>query len=268
MVPALLRFKAYCDSTYVIPSSTQFAGRLKELVETSKDFRGTFYSPFMRAEAGKSMDDFLPIVDGFTEAFIANLSSRQPWYSSSCTICWYRAELFGPRGLHCVILSTKDIMTKTGAQNLDDLDKIDARRVAQLHEEHGGYALASRMMPVEPRLQRLRPLEGFVAPLQIDSLPDRVGAKQVKELCKKRHRGGKKRQVKSKDAEKEQRYYGKEFAKIEKELDLQMRELQHEMEKICRERDKKVVEKWEEGDGKTNYKETPVGGDCEAAGDR
>ena len=89
------------------------------------------------------------------------------------------AELFAPRGLHCTILSTKELMAKVDlneeqqtrvlssslshadAQNVDDLDEIDSRRVVQLQEEYGGEAPVSRIMAVDPRLQRLKALEGF-----------------------------------------------------------------------------------------------------------
>ncbi|PWY95576.1 hypothetical protein BO94DRAFT_530304 [Aspergillus sclerotioniger CBS 115572] len=73
VVSVSLRFRAYCNSTYVVPSPTQSHGEADRLIETSKAFRGTFYSPFMRAyssalaEAGITMKDFLPFIDGLND---------------------------------------------------------------------------------------------------------------------------------------------------------------------------------------------------------
>ncbi|PWY82886.1 hypothetical protein BO70DRAFT_352506 [Aspergillus heteromorphus CBS 117.55] len=321
--------------------------RLTEIPpETSKAFKGTFYSPFMRAyspvlaEAGIPSNDFLAFIDGLNEVFIANpilqttgmvggILSMVPFPPvklagigvkvasklSTAGISYGRTRayikdanlaLFGPRGLHCTVMSTKDMMTKVGLDEVqqtrvlsspssspedqDDVNEVDSRRIAEIHDAYGGDAPVSRVMPADPRLQRLNALEGFVAPLQIDGLPDRVAqtnvlkrmnaafaetqeAKQIKKSGKQRDDSRRTRRGRLEDAERERQQCDMEIAtierkmeilhekaaresydgsakrdKVEKVFDKEMRRLQHEMDKACRGRDRKVDKSMKQGE--------------------
>ena len=292
----------------------------RDNLETTKSFRGTFFSPFVRAYVpdlenyGISRDAFLAFVDGLNEAFVANpafqLTSTLGMIMSQCygvdPVVWagmglqvasgvasgatsyfrtkefvkaMNGDLFHPAGLHLNIMTTKKMMNKIGYPEdklqLPPLESYDDLNTPTTMKPREAAKAAQFDSPEDdPRMRRMKALQGYVMPLDFDvpeavapeSLLKKMGASQAKRLSKKqnkkmgkdRQEGYKKFLEKQREAEKKQREGDKEIAKIERKLakeeaklmgkegkkrEKALEEFQKEDAKLRREMEKAVAER-------------------------
>lgn len=259
--------------------------------ETTKHFKGAFFSPFTRAytpelEAhGISQSDFLTFIDGLNEAFVANpafqglgiagrvmgmvygvhavqwaglgleagaglANAATSYVRTRMYVKAMNKDLFHPVGLSLTILTTKKMMEKVKYPQdklqlpplewNDDLDndtslkpKEIARRAAEVSEQE------------DPRIRRIKALEGYVLPIDLDVpeavAPDnmlkkvgaaqarRMEAKQSRKLTKRRSKGERKYIKKNQKAERRQSKGELRIENLERELENDKIELDRQM---------------------------------------
>lgn len=90
------------------------------------------------------------------------------------------AELFAPRGLVAKIMSTKKMMTTIKCTNLDSKGKLALPPLDELKDltpqtgalvRHDGRTNTFQVPIEDPRLRRLRALEGYISPLDFETEP-------------------------------------------------------------------------------------------------
>ncbi|TVY85366.1 hypothetical protein LSUE1_G000298 [Lachnellula suecica] len=171
--------------------------------QTSKSFRGAFFSPFSRAYSPElqahSIDpaEFMFFLDGLNEAFIAHpafqitsqiggfmsvlpfhpvrwagiglsatsgvLSAATSWTRAKSYVKAANEDMFLPRGLRCKVLKTKKMMAAVGHSD----EVLELPPLDKLEERH----VAKIGGNDDPRMRRVRAMGDFVAPLTFEGLP-------------------------------------------------------------------------------------------------
>lgn len=239
--------------------------------ETSKSFRGAFFSPFVRAYSaelgnhGISQEAFLVFVDGLNEAFIAHpifqglgmsgmamsfahgvppvqwagmglqlaaglTSAATSYIRTRAYVKEQNAQLFHPAGLHIGIMSTKNMLKKVryphdGLQ-LPPMNLANSAPASPLDEP---TTQPFSIHPDDPRMRRIRALEGYITPLDLDVKP----AVMPDNFLRKMGAAYSERQARSqsKKASKERREADEEYAKKSRDADEKQREGDEEIEK-------------------------------------
>ena len=93
------------------------------------------------------------------------------------------ANIFAPRGLIVKIMSTKKMMTEVGCENLDakgklalppleELSDLTPQTGALIRHPTGGTTHSRTGSSVEdPRMRRIRALNGYISPLELETAP-------------------------------------------------------------------------------------------------
>lgn len=137
-------------------------------------------------------------------------------------------HMFGPRGLTCQLMTTKKMMAAVGFSDTDEKGNLKLPPLSNISDLKNYEAMASNQTGIEdlsptgaedPRLRRLRALDGYVAPLNFDVPDDThkrnwlvqktevplkwLGNKQMKKIDKVRDQTLKKREAKAPEIEAE-----------------------------------------------------------------
>lgn len=188
------------------------------------------------------------------------------------------AELWHPAGLSCKILTTKKMMPQVGCpeekiqlpplNTWNDLNQQDSK------DDHANLMMAE-LKPDDPRMRRIRALEGYIAPLDFDvpnavapeTLLRRMGDSQARRLarkqCKKQSKDREDYFKAAAEAEAVLKYGDKDLVKYEKKmakLDLKAgsEDNVHKREKLLRkhsETHSKLMKKAGKEKGKKEYQE-------------
>ncbi|KAF2487395.1 hypothetical protein BDY17DRAFT_342161 [Neohortaea acidophila] len=280
--------------------------------QTSKTWKGAFFSPFVRAyapglaEHGIDKETFATFIDGLNEAFVAHplyqgasvvggvmgmfygldpvqwagiglqvasgvASAATSYARTRAYVKAMNANLFHPAGLHLNVLTTKKMASKVHypheklqlpdiEQQPDDLSRYSSKQAAK--------AMAEEMPDRDdPRVRRVRALEGYVQPLDFDMpqqvKPDnflrKMGANQAARMERKQSRKMTKKRAKAfkktAGAERKQLKGDRKVSKLQQELDLletqdsqpsaSKEELRRKIAKVEAKRDRKVAKKTE-----------------------
>lgn len=273
--------------------------------QMTKSFRGAFASPFIRGYAndlerfGISREVFFGFIDGLNEAWlghpvfsgvkavggvmsvvhgvhpvqIAGVGLQVGADLSGAGTSYFRTKrymkqinqsLFEPAGLHAGIMNTKDMMAKvrypSDVLTLPPLDELDDVGMASEAD-----STIAGLTQDDPRMRRMKALEGYVMPLELDVSKDisavndsnplsKMAAFNTRQTIKKQNKKLEKtRSEEEKDAredEKETRKEQKEFDKESKKIDKEMAKAQKKFNKEVRKEPEKARKELDKEMGK------------------
>lgn len=252
------------------------------------------------ASHGIEQEAFLAFVDGLNEAFIAHpifqglgmsgmvmtfahgippvqwagmglqltsglTSAATSYVRTRSYIKIQNGQLFHPSGLHVSVMSTKNMMEKVkyphdGLQlpPMDTLADIDSSAAASALDEPTTQPF--NICADDPRMRRVRALEGYVMPLDLDVPPpvmpdnflrkmsaaqsERLARSQSKKIAKARREADKKYDEKSREADKKRCEADKKIEKRIQKVEKERVKMERKLDKVRdpRKRDEIVLE--------------------------